>query len=181
MRVSETLSLLAAVLLTSPTNAFTISSNVPSSTTTALGATNSDRRAFFRNAAGVAFGAAAVATNGQEASASYSAYSNREKDWQERKDSGDVQFMNSRELKAQLREIAPMNNESAKLFCPNGPSSNVSPLMENKCGDRMATPSVFGRTNDIVGNSIPGFTGGKYGGVGDSSSLTAEAGGFPKY
>ena len=88
MRVSETLSLLAAVLLTSPTNAFTISSNVPSSTTTALGATNSDRRAFFRNAAGVAFGAAAVATNGQEASASYSAYSNREKDWQERKDSG---------------------------------------------------------------------------------------------
>ena len=93
----------------------------------------------------------------------------------------DVQFMNSRELKAQLREIAPMNNESAKLFCPNGPSSNVSPLMENKCGDRMATPSVFGRTNDIVGNSIPGFTGGKYGGVGDSSSLTAEAGGFPKY
>jgi hypothetical protein len=74
-----------------------------------------------------------------------------------------------------------MNNESNKLFCPNGPSSNVSPLMENKCGDRLATPSVFGRSQDIVGNSIPGFAGGRYGGLGESTSLTAEAGGFPKY
>jgi len=92
----------------------------------------------------------------------------------------EVQYSTPRSLKSQLREIAPMNNENAKLFCPNGTSSNVSPLMENKCGDRMATPSVFGRTEDIVGNSIPGFNGGKYG-VGGSTSLTAEAGGFPKY
>ena len=30
----------------------------------------------------------------------------------------------------------------AEIFCPNGTSSNVSPMMENKCGDRLATPSV---------------------------------------
>ena len=74
-----------------------------------------------------------------------------------------------------------MNTENSKVFCPNGPSSAVSPLMENKCGDRMATPSVFGRTEDIVGNSIPGFNGGKYGGVGSSTSLAGDVGGFPKY
>jgi len=28
--------------------------------------------------------------------------------------------------------------------------------MENKCGDRLALPSVYGRTQDVVGNSIPG-------------------------
>jgi hypothetical protein len=76
-----------------------------------------------------------------------------------------------------------MNNEKSKIFCPNGPSSNVDPMMENKCSDRMALPSVYGRTEDIVGNSIPGFSGGKYGsiGSGSSTSLTAEVGGFPKY
>lgn len=56
--------------------------------TTALSAKNTNRRAFFRNVAGAAFGSAAVIANGQEASASYSAFANREKDWQERKESG---------------------------------------------------------------------------------------------
>lgn len=51
-----------------------------------------------------------------------------------------------------------MNNEASKVFCPNGVSAAVSPLMENKCGDRLAMPSVYGRANDIVGNSIPGFS-----------------------
>jgi hypothetical protein len=31
--------------------------------------------------------------------------------------------------------------------------------MENKCGDRQALPSVFGRTDDAMGNSVPGFGG----------------------
>ena len=31
-------------------------------------------------------------------------------------------------------------------------------MMENKCGDRLAMPSVYGRQDDIVGNSIPGFS-----------------------
>ena len=74
-----------------------------------------------------------------------------------------------------------MNTSKSLMFCPNGPSSNVSPLMENKCdGDRMATASVFGRTEDIVGNSVPGFKGGKYGGAGVSTSLANEVG-FPAY
>ena len=52
-----------------------------------------------------------------------------------------------------------MNSEGSKIFCPNGPSAAVSPLMENKCGDRLALPSVYGRTDDVLGNSIPGFGG----------------------
>ena len=97
----------------------------------------------------------------------------------------DVAFSDSKDLKRQLREVAPMNSSKSLMFCPNGPSSNVSPLMENKCDDdRMATASVFGRTEDIVGNSIPGFNGKKYGGAGGaggaSTSLANEVG-FPKY
>eukprot|EP00558_Chaetoceros_sp_UNC1202_P002518 CAMPEP_0197243840 /NCGR_PEP_ID=MMETSP1429-20130617/9145_1 /TAXON_ID=49237 /ORGANISM="Chaetoceros sp., Strain UNC1202" /LENGTH=184 /DNA_ID=CAMNT_0042704109 /DNA_START=121 /DNA_END=675 /DNA_ORIENTATION=- len=178
--------IILATALTATANAFSTqpsssTSTSTSTSTTCLSAMN-DRRAFFRNAASLAFGAAFVASNGNEASASYSAYANREKDWQERKDSGDIAFSSPKDLKSQLREIAPMNNESSKMFCPNGPSSNVSPLMENKCGDRMAAPSVYGRSDDIVGNSIPGFDTGKYPRISSgSTSLTAEAGGFPKY
>jgi len=79
----------------------------------------------------------------------------------------EIKYSNSRELRAQLQEIAPMNSEGSKLFCPNGPSANVSPLMENKCGDRQALPSVYGRNNDIMGNSIPGF-----GSVGAANAAT---------
>jgi hypothetical protein len=80
-----------------------------------------------------------------------------------------------------------MNNSKSLMFCPNGPSSVVSPMMENKCdGERMAAPSVFGRSDDIVGNSIPGgkMYGYGYGGyesVGSGGSLANQAGGFPKY
>ncbi len=52
-----------------------------------------------------------------------------------------------------------MNSEGSTIFCPNGASAAVSPLMENKCGDRQALPSVYGRKDDIMGNSIPGFGG----------------------
>lgn len=94
----------------------------------------------------------------------------------------EINYSSSRDLKAQLREIAPMNSSKSLMFCPNGPSSAVSPLMENKCdGDRQAIPSVFGRTEDIVGNSIPGFNGGKYGGSGSSTTSLAGEVGFPKY
>ncbi len=72
----------------------------------------------------------------------------------------EIQFSNAAKLRAQLREIAPMNDDGrSKIFCPNGTSSAVSPLMENKCGDRQALPSVFGRTDDAMGNSVPGFGG----------------------
>jgi hypothetical protein len=48
-----------------------------------------DRRAFLRNVASAAFGTAAtVASNSQPASASYSAFANREKDWEDRSKSG---------------------------------------------------------------------------------------------
>ena len=70
----------------------------------------------------------------------------------------EIKYSSASSLRAQLREIAPMN-ENTKIFCPNGPSAAVSPLMENKCGDRQALPSVYGRTTDSMGNSIPGFGG----------------------
>lgn len=98
--------------------------------------------------------------SGQPAVASYKAYARREEDWKERADKGEIQFSNAAKLRAQLREIAPMNDDGrSKIFCPNGTSSAVSPLMENKCGDRQALPSVFGRTDDAMGNSVPGFGG----------------------
>lgn len=118
------------------------------------------------------------------ADASYKAYSQREQDWQERTSKGEIKVSTARSLKSQLKEIAPMNSESSKIFCPNGPSAAVSPLMENKCGDRQATASVYGRTQDIAGNSVPGFSGGKYydSGFGPSTATTADSvGGFPTY
>jgi hypothetical protein len=88
---------------------------------------------------------------------------------------GEIQFKTPKDLRSQLREIAPMNSEGSKIFCPNGPSAAVSPLMENKCGDRMAVPSVYGRTQDVVGNSIPGFA------TGYKSTDLSNTGGFPSY
>jgi hypothetical protein len=117
----------------------------------------------------------------EPAVATYSSYTNREKDWQERMTKGDIVVSSSKDLRRQLREIAPMNTND-KIFCPNGPSSAVSPLMENKCGDRLAIPSVYGRSEDVVGNSIPGFKAGYASLVGESSSsMAAEVGGFPSY
>jgi len=109
--------------------------------------------------------------------ATYSAYSAREKDWIERKSKGEVNISTPKDLRRQLREIAPMNDDSkSKIFCPNGPSAAVSPLMENKCGDKIATPSVYGRTQDIAGNSIPGFN---YNDAAGSNPLLNS--GFPSY
>merc|ERR1712032_56637 len=120
----------------------------------------------------------------EPAHATYSAYTAREKDWQERMNKGEIQVLSARDLRKQLREIAPANTANSKIFCPNGPSAAVSPLMEIKCGDQLAMPSVYGRTSDTVGNSIPGFTDGYYsnvGGAGATQNIAATAGGFPKY
>lgn len=127
-------------------------------------------------------GAAALAVGGRPAEASYTGFTQREKDWEERQKKGEIVYSTSKSLKAQLREIAPMNSEGSKMFCPNGPSAAVSPLMENRCGDALAMPSVYGRTNDTVGNSIPGFKQSQYpSAVGGSTSISAQVGGFPKY
>jgi len=119
----------------------------------------------------------------EPAAATYSAYTHREEDWQKRRKDGEVQYSSARDLRKQLAEIAPMNSEGSKIFCPNGPSAAVSPLMENKCGDRQAMASVYGRTEDVLGNSIPGFNGGRYTTQmgADNSKMIAEAGGFPAY
>jgi hypothetical protein len=114
------------------------------------------------------------------AKATYTMYTRREQDWQERIDKKEINVSSARSLRGQLREIAPMNSESSRIFCPNGTPSAVSPLMENKCGDRQAIPSVYGRSEDIVGNSIPGFAG-YSSGFGPSSLSAAEVGGFPTY
>jgi hypothetical protein len=113
------------------------------------------------------------------ADATYSAYTHREEDWQQRMSSGGIQVSNPKMLRDQLRAIAPMNDESSFLFCPNGPSAAVSPLMENRCGDRQATPSVFGRSDDVLGNSIPGFSKDWTSTV--SSASAADTGGLPEY
>lgn len=128
-------------------------------------------------------GAAALATCSQPAQATYSAYTNREKDWETRNKEGNVNYSSAKSLRSQLREIAPMNSEGSKVFCPNGPSANVSPLMENKCSDALAMPSVYGRTQDTVGNSVPGFAGGRYPSnmVGNGSGSINDLGGFPAY
>ena len=144
----------------------------------------SSRRDLFRTIGFSLVAAAAVSTSPRSASATYSAFTRREQDWQERLDKGEVQVSSARDLRRRLREIAPMNDEGSKIFCPNGPSSAVSPLMENKCGDREAIPSVYGRTQDVVGNSIPGFSGGRYTSniqSGVSSNVASEIGGFPSY
>jgi hypothetical protein len=73
-----------------------------------------------------------------------------------------------------------MNDSRSQVFCPNGPSSSVSPLMENKCNDRETMPSVFGRSDDVVGNSIPGFS--SKVSSGRSSVINVDAvGGIPQY
>ncbi len=113
----------------------------------------------------------------QSASASYSAYAHREEDWQQRVEQNSIQVSNPKLLRDQLRQIAPMNEERSRIFCPNGPSAAVTPLMENRCSDvRQATPSVFGRSDDVVGNSIPGFSKDW-----TSSSMAADPGGLPEY
>ena len=113
----------------------------------------------------------------QPSAATYSAYARREQDWEARQKNGEVQYSSARELRQQLREIVPQNSDKSRIFCPNGPSAAVSPLMENKCGDRLATPSVYGRSDDAVGNSIPGFSS-EY----KSSYMIADSvGGFPTY
>jgi hypothetical protein len=113
------------------------------------------------------------------ASASYSAYAHREEDWQQRVSQNAIQVTTPKVLRDQLREIAPMNEERSRIFCPNGPSAAVSPLMENRCSDlRQATPSVFGRSDDVVGNSIPGFSKEWTSSIYSSS---ADPGGLPEY
>jgi hypothetical protein len=158
------------------TNAFVISAvGQQSSAATQLSAT---RRELLAGSFSLVGAAIIVSANADPAQASYSAYAAREKDWDERLKKGEVKVSSPRELRKQLREIVPANDDSrSKVFCPNGTPSNVSPLMENKCSDvLMALPSVYGRTQDSVGNSIPGgFTGGEL------TSLTAATGGFPRY
>eukprot|EP00529_Nitzschia_sp_RCC80_P033542 CAMPEP_0113468518 /NCGR_PEP_ID=MMETSP0014_2-20120614/15399_1 /TAXON_ID=2857 /ORGANISM="Nitzschia sp." /LENGTH=210 /DNA_ID=CAMNT_0000360915 /DNA_START=196 /DNA_END=828 /DNA_ORIENTATION=+ /assembly_acc=CAM_ASM_000159 len=124
-----------------------------------------------------------VVSTPQAAEAKYSDYSRREKDWEERQKTGDVKISTARDLRKQLAEIVPANSEGSKVFCPNGPSAAVSPLMENKCSDvLMAMPSVYGRQADVVGNSIPGFSGGYATGVGaGTTSISASIGGMPAY
>ena len=60
------------------------------------------------------------------------------------------------------------------MFCPNGPSSAVTPLMENRCGERQALPSVYGRSDDAMGNSVPGFGGVNGGARASANTLRAE-------
>jgi hypothetical protein len=170
--------ILLALLAVSTSHAFTPPSRKSSSSSaTAVFATS--RRDLLSSAM---TGAASLLFI-QPASATYTAYTQREQDWEERKKTGAVKFSNAKSLRAQLKEIVPQNSEGSKIFCPNGMSSAVSPLQENKCGDQLAMPSVYGRTEDVVGNSIPGFGGGgKYSGITSSQQLSAsDVGGFPKY
>jgi hypothetical protein len=169
---------LAAGFLSQDVSAFMNSVSSNKESTSVLWAEKLNRRDALLGIA--AFGSFLV-TGAEPAEAKYSEYARREKDWEERKATGEIKFSSARDLKRQLQEIAPANSESSRIFCPNGPSSAVSPLMENKCGDRMAIPSVYGRSNDVMGNSIPGFKSGYAWGPNDGSSISAAVGGFPTY
>jgi hypothetical protein len=157
--------------------------------TTPANAVAGPRRLLFQQVAAALFVVMAGTTlmmPAEPAHATYSAYSHREDDWKARQTEGNVQFSSAASLRSQLREIAPMNANERRLFCPNGPTSAVSPLMENKCGDQLAMPSVYGRTEDAMGNSIPGFAGGFYSSGRSSSAISsssADAGGLalPSY
>ena len=154
-----------------------------SSSTSSLDATFSRRDAFLGMSSTI-ITVSTVASNPQLAEAKYADYARREKDWDERKSTkGGVQYSNAKDLRRQLAEMVPANGEGSKIFCPNGASAAVSPLMENKCSDTlMALPSVYGRTLDSTGNSIPGFSSGYARSSGGSSSINSAAvGGFPKY
>jgi hypothetical protein len=171
------------------TAAFVPSSNsatTPSTTSLSAEQPCSRREAMFGVATAALLGVSTASTilgPTQPAEAKYSDYSRREKDWNERQMTGEIKYSSARDLRKQLAEIVPANNEGSKVFCPNGPSAAVSPLMENKCSDvRMAMPSVYGRQQDVVGNSIPGFTTGYAWGPGEgSASLSAGIGGMPSY
>jgi hypothetical protein len=178
-------SVVCALMQEQATTAFSLSTPTPtrSASRTALRATSISRREAMLGFGAAAITGALIISIPQPASAKYSDYVRREKDWQERVDKGEVKISSARDLKTQLREIAPQNNEASLIFCPNGAPSSVSPLMENKCGDRLATPSVYGRQQDIVGNSIPGFKSGSGTDYSQpqTSSITASTGGFLPY
>jgi hypothetical protein len=142
---------------------------------------NISRRSILRNTCGAIFGlAGAVVMSPNEASATYTAYTQREEDWQQRQKTGDIKYSSSRELRRQLQELVPQNTEGTRIFCPNGASAAVSPLMENRCSDTlMAIPSVYGRTEDSMGNSIPGFRNGYFDSNGGTSSSVMNA--MPTY
>lgn len=167
-------------LAASSVNSFVISPKSDAVSTTMLSASR-------RDVLSTAFGGAAAAmfTFADPAQATYSAYTAREKDWEARQKSGDIKYSSARSLRKQLSELVPENDEGrSKVFCPNGPASAVTPLMENKCSDTlMAIPSVYGRTEDVVGNSIPGRANPRNMPQVGSASLTAtpNIGGFPKY
>lgn len=140
-----------------------------SSSSTRLHEASDGRRSFLTNGASAAASIllAGTALGPRPAEASYSAYTHREEDWKTRDAAGEIKVSSAASLRAQLRDIAPQNSEGSKIFCPNGASAAVSPLMENRCGDRQALPSVYGRADDIMGNSVPGFGA-------NASSLRAE-------
>lgn len=139
------------------------------------------REAFFGITSALVAGTTLV-YNPEAASAKYSDYARREKDWHDRGEAGQIKVSTAKDLRRQLAEIVPQNSEGSKIFCPNGASAAVSPLMENKCSDTlMALPSVYGRTQDSMGNSIPGFQKGYDWSASQSSSMSAAVGGFPKY
>jgi hypothetical protein len=184
--------LLLVLVCVEQASAFSViktSSGPRSSTTMALRASTDknegsvgSRRQLFGFVTAATLAAVATTAGPQPAAAKYSDYARREKDWEARVEKGEVKFSTRRQLQAQLQEIAPMNTSASQIFCPNGPSAAVSPLMENKCGDRLAMPSVYGRSNDVMGNSIPGFDKGYAWSPGESSSsMSASLGGFPSY
>lgn len=109
-----------------------------------------------RDVISAAIASAALFLPRRPTGATYSAYTNREEDWKNRVDSNKIHYSTARSLRKQLKEIAPMNSSSSKIFCPNGPSAAVSPLMENKCSDELAMPSIYGQIYDSVGNVVPG-------------------------
>lgn len=166
-----------AILATTPALRVISSSNDNNDNYTEEPSASSTRRQVFTAAVGAALGVVVTTGASSPAHATYSAYTHREEDWQARRTKDEIKYSSAKSLRGQLAEIVPQNNERSRIFCPNGPSAAVSPLMENRCGDQLATPSVFGRTEDALGNSIPGFAEG----YSFSKASGADIGSMPEY
>mmetsp|Transcript_30273 Transcript_30273/g.46211 ORF Transcript_30273/g.46211 Transcript_30273/m.46211 type:complete len:127 (-) Transcript_30273:294-674(-) len=103
---------LFVALVTSSANGFVVSPKSEGVSSTKL---ESSRRDVLSGA--FAGAAAAMFTFADPAQASYSAYTAREKDWDERLTKGEVKISSARSLRSQLKEIVPQNDEGrSKVF-----------------------------------------------------------------
>mmetsp|Transcript_30943 Transcript_30943/g.62053 ORF Transcript_30943/g.62053 Transcript_30943/m.62053 type:complete len:153 (-) Transcript_30943:594-1052(-) len=81
-----------------------------------IGSSRTTRRSFLQDASAAVAILLSGAAFTQPAEASYSAYTHREEDWKAREENGEIKYSSARDLRRQLSEIAPMNDEGIYLL-----------------------------------------------------------------